>query len=84
MVLDYDSVESYDKNYVVAMRRRKHQIMLISRRNFMVFAWKDTDSTTSHLNDFDALWSQLQAQKMSMFLLIMHIANLVGNILHYC
>ena len=27
---------------------------------------KDADSAASHLNDFDALWSQLQAQKMTM------------------
>ena len=27
---------------------------------------KDTDNVASHLNDFDALWSQLQAQKMTM------------------
>mgnify|MGYP000187974207 CR=1 FL=1 len=27
---------------------------------------KDTDSVASHLNEFDALWSQLQAQKMTM------------------
>ena len=27
---------------------------------------KDTDSIASHLNQFDALWSQLQAQKMTM------------------
>ena len=27
---------------------------------------KDTDSIASHLNQFDALWSQLQAQKMNM------------------
>ena len=58
-------MKAMTKNYIVPMRRRKHQIMLISRRNFMVFAWKDTESATSHLNDFDALWSQLQAQKMS-------------------
>ena len=27
---------------------------------------KDNDSVASHLNDFDAIWSQLQAQKMTM------------------
>ena len=27
---------------------------------------KDNDSVAFHLNDFDALWSQLQAQKMTM------------------
>ena len=27
---------------------------------------KDTNSVASHLNQFDALWSQLQAQKMTM------------------
>ena len=27
---------------------------------------KDTDSVASHLNEFDALWSQFQAQKMTM------------------
>ena len=35
-------------------------------RNLYDLHMKDTDSVASHLNEFDALWSQLQAQKMTM------------------
>ena len=50
---------------------------------------KDTDSVASHLNEFDALWSQLQAQKMTMddelefVFFVMHVAYLMGHFL-YC
>ena len=35
-------------------------------RKFYDLQMKETDRVAPHLNDFDALWSQLQAQKMTM------------------
>ena len=35
-------------------------------RKFYDIRMKDIDSVTSHLNDFDTVWSQLHAQKMTM------------------
>ena len=51
-------LKSYELKYAVYMKKRPFYLLM---RKVYDLRMKDNDSVASHLNDFDALWSHLQA-----------------------
>ena len=66
-VLDCDSTEMlWTKLCSTYEKETASNKVYLMRNIYDLRKIKDNDSVASHLNDFDAIWSQLQAQKMTM------------------
>ena len=63
-VLDYDSAEKLWTKLCSTYEKGTAPNKVDLMRKLYELQMKGTDSVASHFNDFDALWSQLQAQKM--------------------
>ena len=62
-VLDCDSAEKLWTKLCSTYEKETASNKVYLMRKIYDLRMKDADSVTSHLNDFDALWSQLQIQK---------------------
>ena len=65
-VLDCDSAEMLWTKLCSTYEKETASNKVYLMRKIYDLRMKDNDSVASHLNDFDAIWSQLQAQKMTM------------------
>ena len=65
-VLDSKNSEELWKKLCTTYEKETAANKVYLMRKLYDLRMKDTDSVASHLNQFDALWSQLQAQKMTM------------------
>ena len=66
IVLDSKNSKELWKKVCKHMRRKLQQTKCFYMRKLYDLRMKDSDSVASHLNEFNALCSQLQDQKMTM------------------
>ena len=58
--------KKFGKSYAIHMRRKLQQTKCFFMRKLYDLRIKDNDIVTFQLNEFDALWSHLQSQMMTM------------------